>query len=40
LIMKGTVNVDGQNVLRAEFVVTMASLGDPISNEPTMRSLA
>ncbi len=40
LIMKGSVSVDGRNVLRTEFVVTMASLGDPISNEPTMRSLA
>ena len=36
LIMKGTVNVDGQTVLRTEFVVAMADVGDA----PDIRSLS
>ncbi len=36
LILKGSASVDGQNVLRTEFVVAMADVGDG----PNMRALA
>jgi 3-hydroxyacyl-[acyl-carrier-protein] dehydratase len=39
LIMRGSVSVDGQNVLRTEFVVTMAAVEAPLGDAPAVRSL-
>jgi len=38
VIMKGAITVDGHNVVRTEFIVTMASLGAPL-DEPRNGSL-